>query len=81
MSIVRTAKEWIESLQQEDPDKVYLGNLYSAEDVRQELIERGCDEDAKTDDELLEMFRSEYDDNEETAYYDTIHALVERFID
>ena len=40
MSLRWTAREWIESLQKEDPDTAFVGNLYSADNIREDLEQR-----------------------------------------
>ena len=80
MSLRRTAKEWIESLQKEDPGKVFVGNLYSADGIREDLeqrVSKRSDLDGRTDKELLECFLSEYNPDEDTAYFESLNYIID----
>lgn len=79
MSLVKTAKEWIEDLQKLDPNMKLVGNLYNAHDLREEIENNLCsakNADELTDNEVIERFRTEYDDNEEDAYYDSLSTVA-----
>ena len=80
MSLKRTAKEWIESIQKEDSDKVLIGNLYSVDDIREDLKNRteiSSNVAAKTDKELLDCFLSEYNPDEDTAYFESLNYIID----
>lgn len=80
MSLVRTAKEWIESLQKEDPDTVFVGNLYSADNIREDLEQRVSNRsnlDGCTSKELLECFLTEYNPDEDTAYFEALNYIID----
>lgn len=79
MSLVKTAKEWIEDLQKLKPCTKLVGNLYSARDLRNDIERDLCsaqNADELTDDEVIERFRTEYDDNEDDAYYDSLSTIA-----
>lgn len=80
MSLVRTAKEWIESLQKEDPDTIFVGNLYSADFIREDLENRASvrsNLDGRTNKELLESFLQEYNPDEDTAYFEALNYIID----
>lgn len=80
MSLRRTAREWIESLQQEDPDTIFVGNLYSADNIREDLEPQVPDRsnlDGRTGKELLECFLTEYNPDEDTAYFEALNYIID----
>lgn len=80
MSLRWTAKEWIESLQKEAPDIVFIGNLYSADNIREDLEQRVSNRsnlDGHTNKELLECFLTEYNPDEDTAYFEALNYTID----
>ena len=80
MSRRRTAKEWIESLQKVDPDTIFVGNLYSADGIREDLEQRVSNRsnlDERTSKELLECFLTEYNPDEDTAYFEALNYIID----
>lgn len=82
MSLIRTAKQIIEDLGGLDQDTLFIGNLYSADDIRASLdgyvdTEDGDESVEKmSDKKVIEEFRTYYDDSEEEAYYGAIHDFA-----
>ena len=79
MSLVMTAKEWIEDLQKLDPNMKLVGNLYNAHDLRDEIENNLCsaeNTDTLSDDEVIERFQEEYDEDETNNYFESLGNIA-----
>jgi hypothetical protein len=90
MSLVRTLDEWIRSLENqrkyEGGDTLFVGNLYSAGDIREnsgldddegDAEEKAAKErlDEIDDKSLLELFEGNYGRDEEEVYYSAVSSV------
>lgn len=79
MSLIKTAKEWIEGLQELDPNMKLIGNLYNANDLRDEIENNLCsaeNTDTLSDDEVIERFQEEYDEDEMNNYFESLGNIA-----
>lgn len=79
MSLIKTAKEWIEGLQKLDPNTKLIGNLYDAKNLKEDIEEHlvyADDIGDMTDDEVIQRFQNEYDNSESHTYYEAIEEIA-----
>lgn len=79
MSLIKTAKEWIEGLQKLDPNTKLIGNLYDAKNLKKDIEDHlayAIDIGDMTDDEVIQRFQNEYDNSENDTYYEAIEEIA-----